>query len=601
MTLRSWLTGLFAGVKGRTPARPRWGAALGCDALPERDSPSTLDIGQVVLFSAGPSGERPRPSRTLTDTFPTSADPAALSSWSVPVDPPPLPASAVAAFPSAQGTVRRDHPDQGFWGVDLAEPPAAFGKIDLEKNPALFPPVSGSQVDAERNAAPHSFSPTDARPPEPPLEPPASKSVSIPPPARPPVTAEPETPAEPEPPASDKNSRPRPAAPPNAGEPPPAPATTVTSGGTTTTAASLPTPAAQQSPFVVPTVPAVTPTPVEPAPSPPPAPTPTVPPEPTPTVAVVVPANAVISLPQVPASTPAPPQDEASPRPPADTPNVTVSGERTPAVQPVGPATPVFRIAGTAIAEETLTVSYTLAGHDSGGTVSVTGTVTLTSASPVVFVSAGPVLGTRPPDVLTLTLREGPGVRPARASATVFLRPRQHIGDVALIEAHRVGRSAEAFDTLAGRHDARVTRLCQRILRNRADAEDVRQVVFLTLAGSRSRFSGSVAAWLRTVSRNASLGFLRAKRRRVRHEAGAAKAVAVGPSPAAGLDDAVAAALQQLPAVLMEAVRLRYLDGYTQDEAARIADCPRGTLSRRAAAGIQRLRELLGEGHSGAS
>ncbi len=260
--------------------------------------------------------------------------------------------------------------------------------------------------------------------------------------------------------------------------------------------------------------------------------------------------------------------------------------------QPVAPSTPVFHITTAADAGGQLVVPYTLAAHTAAGTITAAGAVTLTAGAGPVVITAGSALARRPADVLTLTARQRAGAT-RWASATVFLTPAHRAADAALFEAHRLARSPEAFRALVRRHGPAVTQACQRMVGNRADAEDVSQFVFLELARWRSQFSGTLAAWLRAVSRNASLAFLRAKRRRQRHEHEAARPVAADAAAIAVLDDTLAAAVAQLPFELAEAVRLRYLEGYSQQEAAAIVGCPRGTLSRRAAEGIQLLRERL--------
>jgi RNA polymerase sigma factor (sigma-70 family) len=256
--------------------------------------------------------------------------------------------------------------------------------------------------------------------------------------------------------------------------------------------------------------------------------------------------------------------------------------------------TPAFRVSAVVPAGGVLHVNYTLAAHDATDTASVTGVVTLTHRGGPVTIPASPLLAGRRPDVLTLRVQQQPGVFTARPSATLFLTPATRVGDSVLFEAHRLGRSPEAFRLLVQRHGAAVTRACERIVGNGADAQDLSQSVFLELSKFQTRFSGTLAAWLQTVSRHAALAFLRAKRRRRRHEQQAARPVAVeAPPPVA--DEWLASALGQLPPDQAEAVRLRYLEGYTQQEAAGLVGCPRGTLSRRAADGIQALRAILSD------
>jgi len=244
-------------------------------------------------------------------------------------------------------------------------------------------------------------------------------------------------------------------------------------------------------------------------------------------------------------------------------------------------------------------VSYTLAAHDATGTASVAGAVTLTSRDSPVTIPASPLLAGRSADVLTLRIHQRPGVYTPSPPATLFLTPAARVGDSVLFEAHRLGRSPEAFRLLVQRHGPAVTQACERILGSQADAQDVSQFVFLELSKFQTRFSGTLAAWLRTVSRHAALAFLRASRRRRRHEQRAARSVAMESAPV-GTDEWLVSALQQLPPDQAQAVRLRYLEGYTQQEAAELVGCPRGTLSRRAADGIQALRAILSDfSHSG--
>lgn len=269
-------------------------------------------------------------------------------------------------------------------------------------------------------------------------------------------------------------------------------------------------------------------------------------------------------------------------------------------VRSVAPDLSAFRISGLITPGETVRVRYTLAAHDATGTTAVSGTVTLTPTAGVATVPTAAVPTARPPELFTLVVGEQPALRPSPPSATLFVVPPPQAGDAALLEAHRAGRSAEAFNTLVRRHGPGVVRAAERVVGNRADAQDVSQRVFLELSRFRGRVTGTLTAWLRAVSRNTALAFLRAKRRRLKHELQAAKPEAVPPPSPPAVDEGLTAALAQLPPELGQAVRLRYLDGYTQQEAAELAGVPRGTLSRRAAEGVRVLRAILfGEDEGG--
>lgn len=274
--------------------------------------------------------------------------------------------------------------------------------------------------------------------------------------------------------------------------------------------------------------------------------------------------------------------------------NVTVRPEPGAIGRPAEADSGVFRISAVSLPSTGLEVRYTLAAHNARGSITIERSVSLPSGSITSIVTPGPVLASSQPQVLTIALHDEVGHSPAQASATLFLASRgERIGDSALFEAHRVGGSQEAFEALVQRHGPSVLRTCERIVGNRADAEDITQFVFLQLARWQGQFPGTLTGWLRAVSKNASLSLLRSKQRRRRYEREAAKPVSVEPSEASTLDETLQAAIRQLPALLEEAVRLRYLEGHSQQEAAQIVGCPRGTLSRRAAHGIRVLRELL--------
>ena len=106
-----------------------------------------------------------------------------------------------------------------------------------------------------------------------------------------------------------------------------------------------------------------------------------------------------------------------------------------------------------------------------------------------------------------------------------------------------------------------------------------------------------MAGWLGTVARNAAIMFLRSRSRRRRHEQRAARPVqAASEESSLELREELDAALTRLPTPLREAVRLRYLEGLSQREAAEAVGCPRGTLAQRAANGVRCLRGILDNG-----
>src|SRR5207249_564800 len=128
------------------------------------------------------------------------------------------------------------------------------------------------------------------------------------------------------------------------------------------------------------------------------------------------------------------------------------------------------------------------------------------------------------PEIVTLIVRDQALYRLAAPSATFFRTGNSaNCSDAALVEAYRLAKSPEAFDTLVERHHASVLRACYRVLGNWADAEDVSQGVFLTLLRGPVRLHGALAAWLSAVAHNAAIAFVRSRSRRSRREQRAAK------------------------------------------------------------------------------
>jgi RNA polymerase sigma factor (sigma-70 family) len=161
-----------------------------------------------------------------------------------------------------------------------------------------------------------------------------------------------------------------------------------------------------------------------------------------------------------------------------------------------------------------------------------------------------------------------------------------------------------AFAELAARHAPMVHRVALRLLADAHEAEDAAQAVFvvLTRKAGALRDGAALAAWLHGVARRVAGEMLRERQRRARREEEAAMLRAREARRAAGeagrravlesLDREVAA----LPEALRQAVILRYLEGRSQEESARILGCPQGTLARRASEGLERLRARLARG-----
>jgi RNA polymerase sigma factor (sigma-70 family) len=167
-------------------------------------------------------------------------------------------------------------------------------------------------------------------------------------------------------------------------------------------------------------------------------------------------------------------------------------------------------------------------------------------------------------------------------------------GDSILLGQWLDGADQNAFELLVWRHGPMVWDTCRRMLRHQQDAEDAFQATFLALARKASsiRQSASLAGWLYRVASRAALA---ARSRPNRAESrGDLDQVALARSNATGWSSSLDEELGQLPERYREPFILCCVQGLTNDEAAEVLGCPRGTVGTRVAWARRKLRERLG-------
>ncbi|MDQ6934774.1 MAG: RNA polymerase sigma factor SigM [Actinomycetota bacterium] len=181
--------------------------------------------------------------------------------------------------------------------------------------------------------------------------------------------------------------------------------------------------------------------------------------------------------------------------------------------------------------------------------------------------------------------------------------------DRALLEAHRAG-DAEAFGVLFARHRDRLWAVALRTTGNPEDAADaVQEAMISAFRGADAfRAEAAVTTWLHRIVVNACLDRLR--RNKVRSAQplpddleeyagrGAVLADRSSSDPEAEAISteqrrAVIGALDLLPAEQKAALVLVDMEGYPVEEAARILECPAGTVKSRCSRGRARLAGLL--------
>ena len=162
----------------------------------------------------------------------------------------------------------------------------------------------------------------------------------------------------------------------------------------------------------------------------------------------------------------------------------------------------------------------------------------------------------------------------------------------------------EAFAQLYDATSTRVFGLAVRIVRDRAQAEEVAQEAFLEIWRTASRFDpdkGSAHAWMLTIVHRKSVDRVRSaeastrrdmtyeqRNQTVDHDSTADAAHASLEARR------VRNALESLTAVQREALELAYFGGYTHTEVASMLDLPVGTAKTRIRDGLIRLRDTMG-------
>jgi RNA polymerase sigma factor (sigma-70 family) len=170
--------------------------------------------------------------------------------------------------------------------------------------------------------------------------------------------------------------------------------------------------------------------------------------------------------------------------------------------------------------------------------------------------------------------------------------------DDQLIDAFLTGEkedSETAFETLVKRHGPMVLGICRHVLRQDQDAEDAFQATFLALARKAGTIHNRtiLGSWLREVAYRTAI---RARERRARStpriEILEVEESHSGPEHSASRNELwllVRAAVDGLPAKYRLLVLHTYIEGKSNEQVARLLQCPVGTVKGR----LSRARDLL--------
>ena len=174
-------------------------------------------------------------------------------------------------------------------------------------------------------------------------------------------------------------------------------------------------------------------------------------------------------------------------------------------------------------------------------------------------------------------------------------------GDIVLIE-RIVARDELAVADLYDRHCRLLFGLILRIIRDRSEAEEILQEVFVlvwTRAETYNVSLGPPAAWLVRIARNRAIDRLRSNNVRLRAvESAPEPEAAESPESRASVSEqqrAVAHALESLPSDQRVLIEHAYFQGLTQSELAERFKLPLGTVKTRIRTGMLALRAELSQ------
>ena len=162
-------------------------------------------------------------------------------------------------------------------------------------------------------------------------------------------------------------------------------------------------------------------------------------------------------------------------------------------------------------------------------------------------------------------------------------------------------RDREAFRALYQRTSAKLFGVSLRILKDRSEAEEALQEVYVKIWQRADRYAAggySPISWLVAVARNHALDTLRA-RRPVSDDIDVALEIAdLGPNPEQAAVDSgersrIDTCLAELEADKADAVRGAYLDGFSYDELAARHNVPLNTMRTWLRRSLLKLRECL--------
>ena len=173
-----------------------------------------------------------------------------------------------------------------------------------------------------------------------------------------------------------------------------------------------------------------------------------------------------------------------------------------------------------------------------------------------------------------------------------------HISENEIIKQVLKGEK-DKFVEIVNKYQVSVLSMVNRMIRNRQDAEDITQEVFLRAYRFLPQFdlTQKFSGWLFTIAKNLCFDFLRKKRIETisldekKKEVTDQKPLPNGIYTQKTKEQKIESAVSSLPEIYKIPFLLRHTENYSYEEIAKILELPLGTVKRR----LFRAREILKE------
>lgn len=187
------------------------------------------------------------------------------------------------------------------------------------------------------------------------------------------------------------------------------------------------------------------------------------------------------------------------------------------------------------------------------------------------------------------------------------VKPHEHPEDAVLIRKAQEG-DVDAFESLVKEYQQMIYAVCRRLTGAHQSADDLAQETFIKAYFALPRFDARwpFYPWLRRIAVNASLNYLKARRRERPFEDGALERRAAADSRPAGdgpeekleqaeFDERFRRAVESLPGEQKSVFVLRFYEGLNYEEIGKALGVPHGTVMSRLNRARQKLKALLAD------